>query len=433
MTQTRASASAVSERLSGVADAWCTHDRPIEVPCDDSVVSVVDGDIQPIRRSRGYAPLPITLPIDVVPVVATGGELKNTCCVASGHRAWVGQHVGDMENRETLDAFAASVGGFTRMYAVVPEVWAVDAHPRYSTRKWAVERHPDEAVEVQHHHAHVASVMVEHGLDGGEPVFGVAFDGSGYGLAADGSPQIWGGEFLLADYAGFDRVGHLAPLPMPGGDEGVRNPCRVAVAYLHALGIDTAVGSPAIAACDEVELRVVRRQVERNVGCVPTTSMGRLFDVVASLLGVRHRVSYEAQAAIELEALAETARGETSPFRFAVLDDGVVDPRPVLDGIVHSLADGCDPAELARAFHVVVADMITVSARVAAERVEFEHRVALTGGVFQNALLASLARRRLEHEGFEVLTHRLVPPNDGGLSLGQAIVAGVAASSRERS
>jgi hydrogenase maturation protein HypF len=419
-------------RLADLADAFCTHDRPIEVPCDDSVVRVIDGDIQPVRRSRGYAPLPVALPFEVPPVLGVGGELKNTCCVAAGRHAWVGQHIGDMENLATLEAFEASVAAFTAMYRVQPVAIGVDRHPAYLTRRWALGRvasawrPPTEAriVHVQHHHAHVAAAMAEHGLGLDDEVLGFAFDGTGFGEADDGTPQIWGGEVLRAGYSGFERVAHLAPLPLPGGDEAVRNPCRIALAYLTALGIPLDDRLAAVAACDSVERSVVPRQVERGVGCVPTTSMGRLFDVVSSLLGVRHRVSYEAQAAIELEHLAEDGDPSRVELRFRVLrtpgGPDVVDPGPVLSALVEYLLAGTPPADLAAAFHHAVADVV---GRVADRRAD-GRPVALTGGTFQNALLTRLVRERLG--GHDVLTHRLVPPNDGGLSLGQAVIAAVA-------
>ncbi len=421
-----------AERLADLADAFCTHDRPIEVPCDDSVVRVIDGDAQPIRRSRGYAPVPVQLPFEVPPVLGAGGELKNTCCVAAGPNAWVGQHIGDMENLATLEAFEASVAAFTTMYRVGPVAIGVDRHPAYLTRRWALGRVPSawrlatdaRIVDVQHHHAHVAAVMAEHGLGLDDEVLGFAFDGTGYGEDRDGSPQVWGGEVLRAGYAGFERVAHLAPLPLPGGDEAVRNPCRTAIAYLTALGIPLDDRLAAVAACDPVERLVVPRQVERGVGCAATTSMGRLFDVVSSLLGVRHRVSYEAQAAIELEHLAGAGDPRRVPLQFDLLrtpgGPEVIDPRPVLSALVEQLLAGVAPADLAAAFHQAVADVV---GRVAAERAGGSP-VALTGGTFQNALLTRLVRERLD--GHEVLTHRLVPPNDGGLSLGQAVIAGVA-------
>jgi hydrogenase maturation protein HypF len=414
-------------RLAGLADAFLTHDRPIHVPCDDSVVRVVDSHVQPVRRSRGYAPLPVALPVDVVPTLAVGGELKNTFCVASGRRAWVSQHVGDMENLETLDAFARGVEGFRRMYEIEPEVWAVDGHPGYLTRRWALRTAPaDAVVEVQHHHAHVAAVMAEHGLDGHEPVIGIAFDGTGYGIGDDGAPEIWGGEVLLADYRGFLRLGHLRPLPLPGGDAAVANPCRIAVAYLTTLGIVLDPALPAVASCDEVELGVVRRQVERGLRCTPTTSMGRLFDAVASIAGVRHRISYEAQAAMELEAVAE--HGDADPARprwsFTVGDEGVIDPEPVLRGAVAMVLAGDDPADVALELHHAIARAVADSVRRAVG-IAGHRPVALTGGVFQNALLTGLTVAALRDDGHEVLTHRLVPANDGGLSLGQAVIAGV--------
>ena len=413
-------------RLADLADAFLTHDRPIHVPCDDSVIRIVDGAVQPIRRSRGYTPLPVALPVSVAPTLAVGGELKNTCCVASGRRAWVSQHIGDMENLETLHTFERTVEGFQRMYAVQPTVIAADGHPGYLTRRWAIEHRAGRTlVHVQHHHAHIAAVMAEHGLDGTEPVIGVAFDGTGYGIGDDGAPEIWGGEVLVADYRGFVRAGHLRPLPLVGGDGSVSNPCRLAVAYLAALGIKVDPSQPAVAACDATELAVVRRQVERNIGCTPNTSMGRLFDVVASLLGVRHRISYEAQAAIELEVLAEGGVGDPSalPWMFGLNGVGIIDPTPVLQGIVDAVAAGTDRADAALAFHhAVAAAVVAVVQQIAS--VHGAHPVALTGGVFQNALLTRITRASLESAGFVVLTHRLVPPNDGGLSLGQAIIAG---------
>lgn len=421
------------DRLADLADAFCTHDRPIEVPCDDSVVRVVDGEVQPIRRSRGYAPVPVRLAFEVPPVLGVGGELKNTCCVASGRHAWVGQHIGDMDNLATLTAFEASVTAFTTMYRTVPVALGVDRHPGYLTRRWAldpaaVDRATGGAgariVDVQHHHAHVAAVMAEHGLALDAEVLGVAFDGTGFGDAADGSPQIWGGEVLRAGYRGFERVAHLAPLPLPGGDEAVRNPCRIALAYLTALDLPLHADLPAVLACDDVERSVVPRQVARNVGCVSTTSMGRLFDVMSSLLGVRHRVSYEAQAAIELEHLAEHGDPTRNELWFDLVDGpgvAIIDPRPVLADVVARVRAGAVPADLAAAFHHAVADVV---GRLA-ERHGAGRPVALTGGVFQNAMLTRLVRARLD--GYEVLSHRLVPPNDGGLSLGQAVVAGVAA------
>ena len=414
------------ERLAGIADAFCTHDRPIEAPCDDSVMRVVGGVPQPVRRSRGYAPLPVALPLELTPTLAVGGDLKNTFSLAAGRHAWVSQHLGDMANLETLEAFERTVGAFERMYGIVPEIVATDLHPGYATRRWAVDHLDDRRlVEVQHHHAHVASLMAEHGLDGSTPIIGFAFDGTGFGIADDGTPEIWGGEVLVADYEGFDRAARLAPMPLPGGDEAVRNPCRAAVAYLCASGIDLDPSIPAVAACDELERSVVPRQAERGVGCVATSSMGRLFDVVASIIGVRHRVGYEAQAAIELEAAAAAGVTGAIGLDFDIVDR-VIDPRPVLVDLVDAVRAGVAVPDLAMAFHLAVARAM---ARIAADLATDTgvERVGLTGGVFQNALLSGAARDVLETAGLEVLTHRLVPANDGGLSLGQAVIAGTSA------
>ena len=409
-------------RLADLADVVCTHDRPIVAPCDDSVVRVVDGQVVPVRRSRGFAPLPVRLPVAVAPTVALGGELKTTICVASGTHAWMSQHIGDLGALETERALEDIRASFCTMYGVDPEVHAVDRHPAYRTNRLSLERGWPGRVEVQHHHAHIAAVMAEHGLDGSVPVIGMAFDGTGYGTAPDGSVQIWGGEVLVADYAGFTRVGHLAPLPLPGGDGAVRNPCRIALAYLGALGIATDGSAPPEVACDDIERSVVARMVGRGTGCVPTTSMGRLFDAVASLLGIRHRVTYEAQAAIELEVAAADG-APTVHLAFGLSGDGVLDPRPVLAGLLDAAADGVAVGDLASSFHHAVAAAVLASARRAAEAAG-PVPVALSGGVFQNALLTGLVRGALAADGFTVLTHRTVPPNDGGLALGQAVIAG---------
>jgi hydrogenase maturation protein HypF len=409
-------------RLGTLADVFLVHDRPIAVPCDDSVVRVVDGELLPIRRSRGFAPLPIRLPVTVRPTIGWGGELKTTFCLAAEDHAWVSQHIGDLGSLETEAALLSQAEAFCTMYQVAPERHGVDCHPGYRTHRLSLDGAWPGRREVQHHHAHVASVMAEHGLDGSSQVIGVAFDGTGFGTDAAGAPQIWGGEILLADYAGFERLGHLAPLPLPGGDEAVRNPCRVAVAYLAALGLLKDASTPAEAACDEFERGVVIRQVERGTGCTSTTSMGRLFDAVASLIGICHRASYEAQAAIELEVAAQEGRASL-PIRFGLSDDGVLDPSPVLRGLLVGLADGVSTEDLACSFHHAVADAVCASAtRAAASRGRLP--VALSGGVFQNVLLTGLARSALGDAGFDVLTHRLVPPNDGGLALGQAVIAG---------
>ena len=412
-----------AERLPRLADAILTHDRPIHVPCDDSVVRVLDGHELPIRRSRGYAPLPVDLGREVAAVLAVGGELKNTFCVTDGHRAYCSAHIGDMGTLETLRAFERSVRQLTGMRAGEPERFAADLHPAYLTRGWAERNVGDRPLDlVQHHHAHVVSLLAEHGRLG-QPVVGVAFDGTGYGT--DGA--IWGGEilFLGADTQRFTRAGHLAPVALPGGDAAVRNPWRMALSHLTSAEIEWASDLAPVATATPAELRLLASQLDSGFGCVPCTSMGRLFDAVASLLGVRHRIAYEGQAAIELETLA-TPDAALPRLRFAVRD-GLLDPAPLLVGLVTGLRDGTPPALLAAAFHVAVADAVAevVSAIGHAHGVR---TAGLTGGVFQNVLLLRLCRSRLRDKGFEVLTHRVVPPNDGGLALGQAAVSAFGAN-----
>ncbi len=417
MTSANASGAPILHRaadehlLDGFADQVLTHDRPIHVPCDDSVVRVLGDRLLPIRRARGYAPVPVPVLLGA-PVIAAGAELKNTACVASGDHAWVSQHVGDMENLETLEAFERTVDLFMAMYDVTPDVVAADAHPGYLSGRWARENHADRLVEVQHHHAHVAALMAEHALDPDSRILGFAFDGTGYG--DDGT--IWGGEVLDADARGYDRVAHLAPVPLPGGDAAIRHPSRVALAHLWAADITWSEDLPPVAAHTDEELRLAARQFETGFGTIPTTSMGRLFDAIASLLGLRHDISYEAQAAIDLEIAATKGRVLPAPHFAGV--EGVIDPAPFIVWLVAALREGARVEDLARTFHEEVARVVeTVAARQGAGL------VGLTGGVFQNALLTERCVDRLERSGVEVLTHRLVPPNDGGLALGQAFVA----------
>ncbi|BBC30349.1 Hydrogenase maturation protein HypF [Streptomyces graminofaciens] len=420
------------ERLAHLADAWLTHDRPIHVPCDDSVVRVCDGEPLVIRRSRGYAPLPLSLPLPVRPVLAVGGDLKNAFCLGSGRRAWLSAHIGDMDDVGTQRAFERAAAQLESITGVRPETLVSDRHPGYRSARWADRNAAHRpVVRVQHHHAHVAAAMAEHGLDGTRAVIGVAFDGTGHG--DDGA--VWGGEFLLADYDLFTRFGHLAYVPLPGGDAAVRRPYRMALAHLRTAGIDWSDDLACTAACPPDELRLLGRQLERNLNCVPTSSMGRLFDAVSSLAGVCHRAGYEAQAAVELEGAALQAPAEdTTAYSFA-LDvsegdgGGVVraDPAPVLTAIVGDLRAGVGPALVAARFHRGVAGLVRGMCVRARERHGLD-TVALTGGVFANTLLSSACAAGLREDGFTVLRHRLVPPNDGGLALGQLMVAARATS-----
>jgi hydrogenase maturation protein HypF len=414
------------ERLPPLCDAVLDHNRPIHVPCDDSVVRVIDGRELPIRRSRGYAPLPVDLGRDGPAVLAVGGELKNTFCLTDGSRAYMSGHIGDMETLETLRAFERAVGQLSEIRRQ-PVRLAADLHPGYQTRNWA-ERHADDCPLdlVQHHHAHVVSLLAEHGRLG-EPIIGVSFDGTGYGR----DETIWGGEILAVgpDSHRFVRVGHLLPVPLPGGDAAVRNPWRMALSQLWMAGVDWTPELAPVAAASPTELRLIRSQLENNAGCVACSSMGRLFDAVASLLGVRHRIDYEGQAAIELEVLADLAFAQPAEFRMDVRTDGVIDPTGMVRAMVSALRAGAEPAMLAAGFHQAVADAVSEVVGLVAGEVRL---VGLTGGVFQNVLLLRECRQRLQQNGFEVLTHHVVPPNDGGLALGQAAVSMLTALDEER-
>jgi hydrogenase maturation protein HypF len=408
------------QRLGTIADVFLVHDRPIHIRCDDSVTRIADGRELPVRRSRGQAPFPVRLPFETRPILACGAELKTTVCLTLGPYAFVSPHIGDLENYETYASYSAMIEHLAALFRVRPEAVAHDLHPGYLSTRFARGLDPGlPRVAVQHHHAHVAACMAEHRLTG--PVIGVAFDGTGYGL--DG--RIWGGEFLVADYAGFTRAGHLGYVPMPGGDRAVREPFRMALAHLACAGQgwDRSL-APAATATDQ-ERRLIARQLERGLNAPLTSSVGRLFDAVAALVGLQQRARYEAQAAIRLEALAAPAAdapGEAYPVVIADGAPAVIDPRPVILGVVADLAARRPPPLIAARFHATVAAMIAeMCARIRAST--GLDRVVLSGGVFQNVIVLTGARRALAAAGFDVYSHHLMPPNDGGIALGQAVVA----------
>ncbi|MFB7040608.1 MULTISPECIES: carbamoyltransferase HypF [unclassified Streptomyces] len=413
-------------RLAGLADAWLLHDRPIHVPCDDSVVRICDGEPLVLRRSRGHAPLPLTLPVEVAPALAVGGDLKNAFCLGEGRKAWLSAHIGDMDDLATQLALTSAERQLESVTGVRPGLLAADRHPGYRSTAWAVRHAAGRpVVPVQHHHAHIAAAMAENGLDGSSPVLGVAFDGTGHG--SDGA--VWGGEFLLADYAGFSRFAHLAYVPLPGGDAAVRRPYRMALAHLHAAGLPADPDLPCVRACPPGELRVLRKQLASGLNCVPTSSVGRLFDAVASLAGVRHHAGYEAQAAIELEAAALRAPEAPDDGRYAFPlraprtgGPRTADPAPLLAAVADDVRNGVPAAVVAARFHRAAAHLVHAVCAAARDELGVE-TVALTGGVFANTLLSSACARVLTGDDFTVLRHRLVPPNDGGLALGQLVVA----------
>jgi hydrogenase maturation protein HypF len=412
------------ERLAPLVDGWLRHDRPIHIPCDDSVIRVVDGVEMPVRRSRGYAPLPVRLPFEVPPSLAVGADMKNTCGIGSGTSAWLSGHIGDMDDLATLTAFGLAARHLEHLTGVRPGRLVADAHPDYRSRAWA-ERHAEgrPLTTVHHHHAHVAAVMGEHGLDGRRPVVGIAFDGTGYGT--DGA--VWGGEVLVADYARFRRFAHLGYVPLPGGDAAVRRPYRMALAHLHAAGVAWEDDLPPVAACPPAERDVLAHQLVSGLGCVPTSSVGRLFDAVSALLGIRQVVDFEAQAAIELESRSRGVDPGAREYSFALREQGpgdplIADPAPVIRAVVTDLRDGVAAETAGARFHAAVVSLIVALADRARRELDV-HDVALTGGVFQNALLLSATSRALRAAGFSVLRHRRVPAGDGGLALGQLLIA----------
>lgn len=414
------------ERLSAIADAFLIHDREIRTRVDDSVIRVFRGGALFLRRSRGYVPREVRLPMEIPPVLAVGAELKGTLCLTRGDRAFPSQHIGDLKNDATLTSLAEAAEHLQALLEISPQLVAHDLHPDYLSTGYAEGIAGLRRVAVQHHHAHLASCMADNGLDG--HVIGVIFDGTG--LGSDGT--IWGGEFLVGGYDGFRRAANFRQVPLPGGDAAVREPYRMALAHLYdAFGADLFEQPvPWLVQLGSEERSLFLRMLARRINSPLTSSCGRLFDAVAALVGVRLRVSYEGQAAMELEGRAEECdTGRAYPF--AVLhrhDSTEVDFRLMVRAMVEDLAAQVPLAEMARAFHnTVAAAVVDVCGRVRNE--SGLNRVVLSGGVFQNRLLSEESCRLLEAGGFQMFTHRLVPPNDGGLALGQAMIAGVAASS----
>jgi hydrogenase maturation protein HypF len=423
------------QRLSMLADAFLMHNRDIHIRCDDSVVRVFDGglltidheapstvhrlsSVYPIRRSRGYSPFPVKLPMGAPQILAAGSELKNTFCITNKNYAFLSHHIGDMENYETLRSFEQGVEHFEKLFRVKPEAIAYDLHPNYLATRYALERVEREnllAIGVQHHHAHVAACIAEHGLDGTRPVIGVSFDGTGYGEDS----AIWGGEILIADYKSYQRRFHLEYFPLPGGDAAIKKPARTALALLWSLGLEWAEELRPVSEFTEQDQTILRAQLERKINTPMTSSMGRLFDAAAALAGVRQQVNYEGQAAIEFEALADPAEGDKYLFG---LDQDQIRAGNVIEGLIQDVESGISVSKISARFHNGLAQCVSeICLRIRSETGIDE--VALSGGVWQNITLLRRTLSLLKEEGFRVYIHWEVPANDGGLSLGQAVIA----------
>ncbi|MFG1697657.1 carbamoyltransferase HypF [Nonomuraea sp. NPDC049309] len=403
-------------RLSGIADGFLVHDRRIEAPADDSLVRAFRGRPLMLRRSRGYAPAPIAVPWRFPRhVLACGAQLKNTFCVAKGDQAFLSQHIGDLESYETLRAFTEGVERFCRLFGVRPAVVAHDLHPEYLSTAYARDLEGVDLVGVQHHHAHIASCLAEHGHAG--PVIGVAFDGLGMGT--DGT--LWGGELLVADLASFRRAGHLEPVPMPGGAAAVRQPWRMAAAWLDRVQVEV----PVLAERHRELWPAVVRMARTGLNAPLTSSAGRLFDAVAAIAGVCDVIGYEGQAAAELEAGVDAGERGAYPVRLRAGDPLVIAAGDLVAAAAEDAAAGVEAGRIAARFHRGLADAVVRAAEVLGERTGLR-TVALSGGVFQNMVLLEAVVSGLERARFRVLTHSRVPPGDGGIALGQAVVAAAA-------
>ena len=406
------------EKLDPLADGFLLNDRDIHMRCDDSVVRSFNQQLYPIRRSRGYAPHPILLKWQSPPILAAGAELKNTFCLAKDQYAFLSHHIGNLENYETLESFETGIEHFESLFRIRPELIAYDLHPDYLASRYALARAAEEelpALGVQHHHAHIAACLAEHQHPGDRPVIGVAFDGTGFGT----DHTIWGGEFLIADYQSFQRAYYLSPFPLPGGDSATKQPWKVALALLHnnQLNPHEKIESLQEIPIDQREL--LHQQLEKTINAPLTSSMGRLFDGIAALAGIRQIVNYEAQSAIELEAIADPT---TEAFYAFSYNENCFTPQPLLSEILSDIQNGQPKGTISAKFHNGVAQMVNQVCLNLRKEYQLEE-VVLSGGVWQNIYLLSKTLPLLEKSGFIVYIHNNIPANDGGLALGQAAIA----------
>jgi len=436
--------------LSNIADAFLIHNRDINTRCDDSVFQIYINPkftIQktnqknlsftyPVRRSRGYAPYPLLLPFDLNQVLATGAELKNTFCITRERYAFISQHIGDIENFETFCSFESGIDYYEKLFKINPEIIAYDLHPDYLSTRYALERAEAnnlESIGVQHHHAHIASCMADNGLTGEEKVIGISFDGTGYG----DDKTIWGGEFLFSSYSEYERIAHLRYTPLPGGDKAIKEPWRIGLSWLRTAGLAWDENLPPVKhiirnpSHNEQLLQVIEHQIDAGVNAPLTSSVGRLFDSVASIIGIREIVNYEAQAAIELENLCDPKEKGLYPLSIYHAGENeqdlhssplIIDPTPMLKAIIDDLFAEIPSSIISARFHNSLAFMV-LEVSLILRKVLNSNLIALSGGVWQNLTLLEKTINILIRENFELLIHRRVPPNDGGISLGQAVIA----------
>lgn len=413
--------------LKEIADYFLIHNREIYIRTDDSVTSVFNEKEYLIRRSRGYVPFPVTIPINrnlkdnetkLPSILACGGELKSTFCLTKKNKAFLSHHIGDLENMETLTSFEQGITHFQKIFSVNPEIIVHDLHPEYLSTKYALETSMQK-IAVQHHHAHIASCMAENTIT--NPVIGIAFDGTGYG--SDG--HIWGGEFFTGDYSGFDRAAHLKYIPMPGGEKCIKEPWRMAASYLYQnFGDDfTNLGLDFLTKIDSFKIDMLKQQMKRNINTYLTSSMGRFFDAVSSMMGLCSVIAYEGQAAIKLENTA--CFGDLRPYPYDFEQENktiIINPANIIKCIAEDVIKGTNLSCISGRFHITLVKMTVNICRILRTETGI-NEVVLSGGVFHNRILLENVVTELKTEGFHVHTHSVVPTNDGGISLGQAAIA----------
>ncbi len=406
------------ERLSDIADYFLIHNRDIYLRSDDSIVRKTAGDTRFIRRSRGYVPVPIFLNKKVPPILACGAELKNTVCLTRGNQAFLSQHIGDLENLATYDFFKLTIRHMQRILNVHPEIVAFDLHPDYLSTRFAEEMESINKIQIQHHHAHIVSAMAENRIDG--PVIGLSFDGTGYGT--DGA--IWGGEILIADIEKFYRAAHFAYVPMPGSTAAIKEPWRMAISYLYDAFDDKFwdLDLPLLKEMDAIKVKIMVDMVNKKINSPFTSSLGRLFDGIAAITGIRYKVAFEGQAAMELEMLAADKVADIYDYEWITTEGHKILTRPIIQGVVNDMVNGIHPSVISRKFHQTLIQMFSDLCAVIRKESGL-NRVVLSGGVFQNSLLLTGLIKALEEKNFQVFTHSKVPANDGGICLGQAMVA----------